>query len=549
MKKIFLAALLLCMLLTGCGQAASPRETRLPPSTETENDNLRCYPMDAADCRFLTFGKDLLILWPTESGAELLRCKGRGLTIVSRVEVMTGSEIFTGGEKIGCFDPKGKTLSVFSSDLILEGNYSLTDCASTPVMNGAGTLVYYAGSQALMELNLETGIYRKLREQGGLIPTALMEQEGLLICQREGESQYISLEDGGMVDDSPLVTGADGEGRLCVRCGHWDCLYLGQTMLPLPTDWSLLTFLPGKNAALVLQGGQTLAVYDLSTGNRLAQTGLPGTPEQAWATEDSRVFFTAGGMLYQWEPEWKSIRDSQVKITALHTQENPDEKGLAQCRQRGSYLENQYGVQVLLNTEGVRAAPKGITLEPEHVSSPVLETLAAIEKALSPFPKELVKAAFDRGDRFYICPVRSIHTELGEEYGIQFWSGRDCYVVVAASSQVEKTMTRLLSELLERRLLMDSDALDRWDSLNPPDFVYGQSQWEQDAFVTPAAAESPAADRAELLWAALESGNRELFLSARLQNKLRCLCQGLRQLIPQGTGSKLPWEQYLWRQI
>lgn len=533
-------AALLCALLAGCGQAAPTREVRLPPSTETENDNLRCYPLDAADCRFLTFGKDLLVLRPTEDGAELLRCRGRALTVAFRAEVAPGAEIFTGGEKIGCFDPKGQMLSVFSAALTLEGTYSLPDCASTPVMNR--DRVYYADAKALMELDMETGIHRTLREQEGLTPTALLEGEGLLICG----GQYIQLEDGALLTDSPQVIGAEGS-RLCVRCGHWDCLYLGKTMLPLPTDWSFLAFLPGRNAALVSQSGKTLAVYDLSTGNRLAQAGLPGKAEKAVATEDGRVFFTANGMLYQWEPEWESTRDS--RITVLQTRENPDGKELAQCRQRGSYLENQYGVQVLYNTDGVRAAPKGVILEPEHVSAPVLETLAGIEKALSPFPKELVKAAFDRGGRFYLCPVRSIRGEAGEEYGIQFWSGRDCYVVVAASDQVPKTMTRLLSGLLERRLLMDSDALDRWGSLNPPGFVYGQSQWEQDAFVNSAGAQTPSADRAELLWAALESGNRELFLSAQLQNKLRCLCQGLRQLLPQGTQGTLPWEQYLWRQI
>ena len=56
----------------------------------------------------------------------------------------------------------------------------------------------------------------------------------------------------------------------------------------------------------------------------------------------------------------------------------------------------------------------------------------------------------------------------------------------------------------------------------------------------------PAADRAELLWAAMEPGNRELFLSAQLQNKLRTLSQALRQFLP--STAKCPWEQYLWRQ-
>ena len=57
MKRI-LPALLLCLLLLGCGPAAPSREFRLTPTKETENDNLRCYPLDAADCRFFTYGND-----------------------------------------------------------------------------------------------------------------------------------------------------------------------------------------------------------------------------------------------------------------------------------------------------------------------------------------------------------------------------------------------------------------------------------------------------------------------------------------------------------
>lgn len=546
-KQIWAALLLLCALLSGCGQTTQEMSARLATSIETENDNLRCYPLDAADCRFLSVGNDLLVLRPTENGAELLRCTGRGLRIACRTQVPSGAEVLAAGEKIGCFDPTAEKLTLYTSDLIPEESRSLPDCAATPVMNQAGNRVYYATAQALVELNLETGIHRTLRQQQGLTPTLLVEGEELLICTGAGESQFIQVSDGTLVTSSPGVSaGTEGGSRLCLNCGNWDCLYLGKTMLPLRVGWTFLAFLPGRNAALVLQGKETMAVYDLSTGNRLAQMTIPGIPEEAWATEDGRMFFTANGMLYQWEPEWQSIRDTQVKITALYTRETTDEKGLAQCRQRGRYLENQYQVQVLLNTDGVRAAPKGVILEPEHISAPVLETLSGIEKALSRFPAELVRAAFSGGRRFYICPVRSIRGEAGEEYGIRFWSGRDCYVVVAVSDQIEETMTRLLAGLLERQMLMKSDVLDRWDSMNPTDLMDGQ--WDESAFVSPAAMESPSADRAELLWTALEEGNRELFLSARLQNKLRCLCLGLRQLVPLETGRELLWEQYLWRQ-
>ena len=51
MKRMVFAAVLLCALLVGCGRSVPERKAleRISPTNETENDNLRCYPLDAAD--------------------------------------------------------------------------------------------------------------------------------------------------------------------------------------------------------------------------------------------------------------------------------------------------------------------------------------------------------------------------------------------------------------------------------------------------------------------------------------------------------------------
>ena len=549
MKRMVFAAVLLCALLVGCGRSVPERKAleRISPTKETENDDLRCYPLDAADCRFLSYGEDLLVLCPQEGSVRLLRCSGKGLAVTALTELPLGTELCCAGEKILCYDPGEEKALIFSPTLTLVQTCSLPDCAGLPLMDGAGGFLYYATGQALVELELDTGIHRTLRHQESMALTALLEGSGLLLCAGTEESLYIQIEDGALTRRSPLITGVSAKGsrvQLCAQCGFLDCLYLGQTMLPLPAGWDFLTFLPGRNAALVLREENDLAIYDLSTGNLLAEENVSQAPEQAWATEDGRVFFTAGERLYQWEPEWMSQRDSRVKITALYTREAPDEKGLTQCRQRGTQLEERYGVRLRLFGESL-VEPKGVTLEQEHITATLLDTLTEMEKALSLFPKELLSTAFSGGGRFYLCPVRSIRVNGQEKQELQFWSGRDCYLVIAASDQVQRSVVRVLSPLLDRQVLMKSDAYDRWDSLNPPDFSYG-SAGEETAFVTSAATESPAADRAELLWAAMEPGNRELFLSAQLQNKLRTLSQALRQFLP--STAKCPWEQYLWRQ-
>ena len=549
MKRILLASLL-CAVLLGCPPAAKAGATqpRLTPTKETENDNLRCYPLDAADCRFFTFRSDLLVLRPTRDAAELLRCAGKGLTVSARAEVPAASEPVSDGQTICCYDSAAGQALVFSPELALLGAYALPEAAAAAVL--LGDKLYYTTGNALMELDMTTGLHRLVRREEGLTLTALLSGGEIALCAGQWESRYIRTEDGSVMDSSDKITQAASRGSrvyLNVKCGFVDCLYLGQTMLPLPASWSLLTFLPGKNAALVLREERELAIYDLTTGNCLAHRALTAgqRPEASWATEDGRIFFTAGGSLYQWEPVWEAKRDSRIKISALYTQSSPDEKGLSQCRRRGETLKSRYGLELLLHTEAVRITPKGVLPEPEHLTAPLLDTLAAVDETLGQLPTELINAAFSGGDHFYLCPVRSIQVEGERKSSLQFWSGRDCYLFLVPSADTQRGVINLLSPLLDRQVLMRSDAYDRWDSLNQAGFVYGTGGFDAAAFADECCLESPAADRAGLLYAALEPGNRERFLSAQLQNKLRALCAALRQIAP--TAQKRPWEQYLWK--
>lgn len=550
MKQILLAALL-CTVLLACPPTvrAELPQSRLTPTKETENDNLRCYPLDAADCRFFSFRSDLLVVCPTQGGAELLRCAGKGLAVSARAAVSPGAELVSDGQTICCYDRAEQQALIFSPELTLLDAFCLPGATACPVL--LEDKLYYTTQDALMELDMDSGLHRMVRREEALSLTALLSGGELALCTGQWESQYIRTRDGTLANRSCKITQAAERGSrvyLHGKCGFVDCLYLGNTLLPLPTDWSLLTFLPGKNAALVLREETELAIYDLTTGNRLAQRTITAAqrPEQSFATEDGRIFFTAGDALYQWEPVWEAKRDSRIKVTALYTQDNPNEKGLAQCRRQGETLESRYGLKLLLHTDALRITPKGVLLEPEHLTAPLLDTLAAVEETLDRFPTELVKAAFSGGDHFYLCPVRSIRVDGEPKLSLPFWSGRDCYLFLVPSAQLQRGVIQLLSPLLDRQVLMKSDAYDRWESLNPSGFVYGTGAWEPTAFAWEGCLESPAADRAGLLCAAMAPGNRELFLNARLQNKLLTLCSALRQIAP--AAQKRPWEQYLWKQ-
>lgn len=527
---IMAAAMLLCVLLLGCGAAQSSPDIpppRLSPTKQTENDDLRCYPLDTANCRFLAFGTDLLLLRPGENAA-LSRYAGRGLTLSAWADVPRNGVPCRGGESIGCYDPEGQTLLLFDPDLTPGDSFSLPGCADTPRL--LGTKAYYCTPEALMELDTETGLRRTLRQQEGLRLCALLPEEDMAVCALDGAVKQLCIRtaDGSLAAEAPPVLAAAefGNGEhAALKLGFLHCLYLGQTELVLPAGWEFLEFLPTMNAALLCSPEKELGIYDLSTGNCMASLPLAERPEAVAVTTDGRVFFQCGSRLFQWEPRIRSRRDSRISITPLYTPRQPDEKGLAQCRQRGAYLENQYGVRVLLNAEAVQVAPKGCILEPEHLRPAIAQALAGVETALGRFPSALVTSAFSGTGRTYLCPVRSILVGGEARESLQFWSGRDCYIAVTASAHGEKAALEAFLPLVDRQVLMKCDAYDAWTA------------------DTPQAAED---ERCSLLYQAMQPGNRELFLDAVLQNRLRTLCAGLRQTFGLSAGQTLVWEQYLW---
>lgn len=527
---IMAAAMLLSVLLLGCGAAQSSPDIpppRLSPTKQTENDDLRCYPLDTANCRFLAFGTDLLLLRPGENAA-LSRYAGRGLTLSAWADVPRNGVPCRGGESIGCYDPEGQTLLLFDPDLTPVDSFSLPGCADTPRL--LGTKAYYCTPEALMELDTETGLRRTLRQQEGLRLCALLPEEDMAVCALDGAVKQlcIRIADGSLAAEAPPILAAAefGNGEhAALKLGFLHCLYLGQTELVLPAGWEFLEFLPTMNAALLCSPEKELGIYDLSTGNCMASLPLAERPEAVAVTTDGRVFFQCGSRLFQWEPRIRSRRDSRISITPLYTPRQPDEKGLAQCRQRGAYLENQYGVRVLLNAEAVQVAPKGCILEPEHLRPAIAQALAGVETALGRFPSALATSAFSGTGRTYLCPVRSILVGGEARESLQFWSGRDCYIAVTASAHGEKAALEAFLPLVDRQVLMKCDAYDAWTA------------------DTPQAAED---ERCSLLYQAMQPGNRELFLDAVLQNRLRTLCAGLRQTFGLSAGQTLVWEQYLW---
>ena len=404
-----------------------------------------------------------------------------------------------------------------------------------------------------MAAEFDTGIHRTLRSshENALLPTAVLGEA--LVCTSERESLFLSAEDGTTLGSGPKVV-SSGKKALAVRCGSNDCLYLGDTMLPLPPGWRFLAFTPDNRRALLCREGDAteLGIYDLSTGNRTAQLVLTGisAPEQAAVMEDGRVFFRTQevGRLYQWTPDFAPARDSRLQICPLSTAESPDTKALEQCRKNASKLETRYGLSILLNTEVPGASPQGCTIVPEHLAAMVEYALTQIEQSLARYPQDFIRQAASSPGRTYLCPVRSIQ-KGGEELDfLQYWCGNDSYLCIAVTDQAGSSAIRALSAMMDDRIVSVSSAFDAWEALNPEGFRYGQgvaADWAY--FADSRSVLSPAEDRAGILLTAMESGNRELYCSAMLQAKLRRLSTALREVY--SLSGTLPWEQYLWEPL
>lgn len=535
MKKAILAALLCIPILAGCTAAAAPSlPSRLSPTKETENDILRCYPLDSEECRSYVFGEDLYLIYPDSirkyTGKQLI-CTGEyPLVHPCRVSISEGGA--------AAYDPTEHCVVLLSSDLTEYRRLELPgQVQGTPLLCSGGNHLYFCAASSLVCLDCNTGICRTVRQ--GIAEdaevTGLLEEDKLILCTSGNETSYLSAIDGSKKAVSPPVTsGMQMGSRAClnVRCGENECLYLETAMLPINPGMAFLAFAPAYNAALVFRKADaSLILYDLTTGNQLSliTLGDDAVPTQACSAEDGRIFILQQGRLLQWMPENCPARDPAVSISQLYTADAPNRKGLEQCHQRAAFLEQQYGFQISLAEDNGMVLPAGVQTKPEHITAFIRYTLDQVEQGLLRLPSELIREAIRGTKRTTVCILRSICVDGMPVHSYSFWIGNHRYILLSAGEGVAEETLRAVYPLIDAGIFSRSAALDQWEQ--------GILAENQNAME----------DRADVLLAAISPNNRELFCDAILQRKLRILSQGIREAFPtvKEKGS-LPWEQYLW---
>ena len=135
--------------------------------------------------------------------------------------------------------------------------------------------------------------------------------------------------------------------------------------------------------------------------------------------------------------------------------------------------------------------------------------------------------------------------------GVQFYKKTGAYIFLAAGSDVERELIRVMGYVVNSRVVSNTPILDTWTALNPDEFTYGSDNeaflsGENRAFVDKKAMDSVVEDRSSIFRCAMEAGNEELFASEIMQQKLVLLCKGIRAVWGwKKEPTSFPWEQYL----
>jgi hypothetical protein len=208
-------------------------------------------------------------------------------------------------------------------------------------------------------------------------------------------------------------------------------------------------------------------------------------------------------------------------------------------------MNRKYGVQIAIWQDAL-VNTGGYTLVGEYQVQPISQRLDQLEQVLSLFPDGFLKQTVEAGD-IRIGLVRSID---GADHA-QFWAGGDCNILISLTADVQTAFFRGLGYGVDSHVMGNSRDFDTWNDMNPAGFVYGQIdnaylEGEDRAFVDAASMENIYEDRSRMIAWAMMDGNKEVFASEIMQNKLLRACKGIREAYGLEKSKDIYfWEQYL----
>ena len=588
--------LLLSLLLWGCAAQNPPAQTTpatmpelatdatvssfISVQSHSEDGGLEQYSLSAPVCGMLSLGKHLLLFSGDGTALTLINPDTWEVLAVHEAGLVLTPENFTVQilqNGISYFDgPNLETVVLDDSLREIRRIAAPENLRGAPLLSSDCRSLYYCTPDAIRALDLDTGISRILKEasypvqglSGLLFGSAVVQvsitdtdgswrtlflsaETGQLLQEREGNILpettahrfFIRSEDGG------LLFGETGDVPMTLnpRLPESDCFFLPETFCAV--------------TAGLAENSTVLELYDLKTGGRLAQLTLDSllSPKNVWQSADGAIWFLTAEnphLLYRWDAAASPVSDFRQYSSPCHTRENPDYDGLAACTLYAREIGEKYGVEILIYKDAVAAEPWDYRLDYEFQVPVLRRELESLDAHLGRFPEGLLKTLGRTFTSLRICIVGEISPASGGPEivsGIQFLDGYDACIVLSARENTEKALYHELCHLMETVVLTRSTAYDRWESLNPEGFQYGDfpedNPYLQEGrayFMDAYAMTQPKEDRARLFEYAMTAGHEALFRSPNLQAKLKKLCTGLREGFSlEDDPGMLPWEQYL----
>ncbi len=584
MKRLILL-ILVALLLTGCTRTSLPTDPTVPETTADlglyEPDSaveqqtggaVRAYPLAGGTyCALYTMGSNLLVV-----GDELLALSGeRGEE--TAVADLNGPvvQVSTATTGAAYYVSESRRVVVLNPQLQSTAHLQLPEnIAGEPVISLQRDEVYFSTGLELRALHMSTGVSRLLRKQSASEQILLGNcfDGAVLICQTTDSAgtthiSYISSETGQTLSqESVLSVETFGEQYLVNRMdGVVHQMLYGQRdgesklfLAPEGYTWQAALERSGVVGYAVTEVGLELVFFDLNTGKRTGEVKLPGAHEPAAIHSDGKYIWIltafeeeAHQTLCRWDVSKSSVSDEENYLAELTTPDNPDTQGLAQCRELADSFEARYGVKLNIWQDAV-VTTGGHALTAEFHPQVITTMLEAMQPVLEQFPEGFLRNTIE-GGWIRINLVRSIE---GEDTWTQFWSGKDCWIVLSAEGDAAADLLQGIAYGVDSHVLGNSRDFDDWSDLNPDGFEYAYSyqveekpellEGEGRAFADLLAMTYPHVDRCRVFYNAMLPDNAEVFQSEIMQAKLLRLCEGIREAYGiEKTDATYPWEQYL----
>ncbi len=600
--------LVLALLLCGCAQdtaeptaptedinqsADLPTGLYVPDSAiEKATDGaVRSFQLEEGYYSCAMLGDELILMRKAGEEGTLSLYQGETLEKVRTVSLGKNvapalAQMQIGAQGIGYFDSENKDVVFLNGDFVETGRMHLpAELQGSAWLSPDWQMVYYCTDQGIHAMNLQTGISRLLKEQnafyqqitGGFGNGEVLRYE-LEITEGQRKTLLIDAETGVALQEgtylNALMTKSEqyflnqtDRGLRQLRFGDGED---HQILWPAEENAQPEMLFADQTVVMVQreESGISLAYYDLQTGARAAAVTLEGVAE-VWSLQgDGKkgvwlLGEDASGVtwLYHWNTGKSATGDEMDYTAPRYTQEEPDADGLARVAQKATEIGDLFGVDILVWKDAAATAPGDQFFTEEHVTQLYDLYLTKLSQALYAFPEGFFTKS---AEKLQIALVQKIAGEpawgtLVETDCVQFWNGKTPAVAVTLGEDFERNFFHGVYLYMETRLLSKSAALYEWFRINPSDFDYdnnyttnlertdttyieGENRYFIDLFSMSYAKE----DRATIFEYACMPGNEEYFQAPVIQEKLRRICNGIREAygLKQVQWDFL-WEQYL----